>query len=211
MAARRALEEPSEVYSRFDDSESRRLLSFADDVKTLVSSRFFDGLKLAVTVGEPGVGDTLQAPDDETVRAVVGLFRTLYNDHEPTSYVAILKLVSRHAHQRESPRRATAIDELRQLRKLKTQALQAGLVTYSPSGQALTPRVLVETYINAHYLHKDESRMTVLEDLRGDATLVFEFLSSLERLSRVFLIGRAVVRLILDTPELLPAAKQPHH
>jgi hypothetical protein len=72
-------------------------------VETLVSSRFFDGLKLAVTVGEPGVGDTLQAPEDETVRAVVGLFRTLYNDHEPTSYAAILKLVSPHAHERQSP------------------------------------------------------------------------------------------------------------
>jgi hypothetical protein len=165
-------------------------------------------LKLAVTVGEPGIGDTLEAPDDETVRAVAGLFRSLYNDHEPTSYAAIIKLVSRHAHERESPRRETAVAELRRLRKLKAQALQAGLVTYAPGGQALTPEVLIETFINGHYLHKDENRMAVLEDLRGDVVLMFEFLSSLQRLSRVFSIGRAVVRPILDTPDLLPAAHE---
>jgi hypothetical protein len=208
MPTESPLEEPAEVYSPFDSTESQRLRTYADDVQTLVSSRFFDGLKLAVTVGEPGIGDTLEAPDDETVRAVAGLFRSLYNDHEPTSYAAIIKLVSRHAHERESPRRETVVAELRRLRKLKAQALQAGLVTYAPGGQALTPEVLIETFINGHYLHKDENRMAVLEDLRGDVVLMFEFLSSLQRLSRVFSIGRAVVRPILDTPDLLPAAHE---
>jgi hypothetical protein len=30
MPAKSALEEPSEIYSRFDDNESRQLLTFAD-------------------------------------------------------------------------------------------------------------------------------------------------------------------------------------
>jgi hypothetical protein len=166
-------------------------------------SRFFDGLKLSVTIAEPGVGDTLEAPDDETVHAIAGRFRSLYNDHEQTSYIAVLNLLSRHAHDRQSPRRDVAVDELKRLRKLKAQALEAGLVTHLSSGQALTPKVLIETFINGHYLHKDERRMAVLEDLRGDVVLMFEFLSSLQRLSYVFAIGRAVVKPILETPTLL--------
>lgn len=203
MAVPPPLDNPAAVYSPFDASESQRLRTYADDVATLTSSRFFDGSRLTITIAEPGVGDSLEAPDEETVRAIAGLFRALYNDYEPTSYVAILKLLRQHAHKREGAQREAAIAELRGLHGLKAQALQAGLVTYAPSGSALTPQVLIETFINGHYLHKDEKRMAVLEDLRGDAVLMFEFLSSVQRLTSVFTVGRSVVEPILKVHALV--------
>lgn len=107
------LEEPAEVYSPFSPEDVKRLRTYAEDVETLVSLSFFKGPRLSVTIAEPGVGDTLEGPSDEATRAVAGLFRSLYNDHERTSYISILKLLGQHAHEQESPRRSQAIEELR--------------------------------------------------------------------------------------------------
>lgn len=197
------LEHPADVYRPFDASESKRLRTYAEDVSTLVAFRFFQGPKLSVTIAEPGIGDTLEGPDEEAVYAVAALFRSLYLDHEPTSYNAILKLLSRSVRARESPTQREATDELRSLRRLKARALSAGMNTITSSGRELTPEVLIDVFLNTTYLHKDDTKMDALEDLQGDAFLMFEFLGAVQRLSQVFWVGRLVVSPILKTASLL--------
>src|ERR1700722_1844741 len=168
MAAASPLERVAEVYSPFDHAEAKRLRTYVADVEALVASSFFHGPRLSVTIGEPGVGDTLEGPDDEATRAVAGLFRSLYADHEPTSYNATLKLLSRHARDQECLRQREVIAELRALRKLKTQALVSGGMTITSSGRELTPEVLIDVFLHGRYLHKDGEKMGTLEDFEGD-------------------------------------------
>jgi hypothetical protein len=208
MAEESTLELAAEIYSPFDHAEVKRLRTYVEDVEALVASSFFHGPRLSVTIGEPGVGDTLAGPDDEATRAVAGLFRSLYTDHEPTSYNATLKLLSRHAHKHKSPRQREVIAELRSLRKLKTQALLSGGMTITSSGRELTPEVLIDVFLHGRYLHKDDEKMGTLEDFEGDVFLMFEFMGSLQRLSQVFWIGRNVVKPILGAPSLILAAER---
>ena len=197
------LEHPADIYNPFDASESKRLQTYADDVEKLFAFRFFHGPNLSVTIAEPGVGDTLEGPDDEAVHAIAGLFRSLYLDHEPTSYNAILKLLSRSVHERDAPRQRAATEELRNLRKWKERALSAGINTFTASGLELTPEVLIDVFLNTAYLHKDDAKIGALEGLQGDTFLMFEFLGAVQRLSEVFWIGRLAVSPILKTASLL--------
>ncbi len=104
----------AEIYSPFEIRETHRLRGYVYDVEELVGSAFFrpgeQKLTLSAEMGGP-LQTTLVYPGEEAVRAVVGLFRQLYNHHEPTSYHQIIKLLSRHAHERGSQRRDAAVAE----------------------------------------------------------------------------------------------------
>jgi hypothetical protein len=110
----------AEIYSPFDARETRRLRTYVVDVEEFVGSAFFQPgerkLTLSAEMGGP-LRSTLLYPGEEAVRAIVGLFRQLYTHREPTSYHQILKLLSRHAHERGSEPRQAAVAELRTLRE----------------------------------------------------------------------------------------------
>lgn len=109
-----------EIYSPFDIRETRRLRDYVSDAGELVGSAFFQPgeqkLTLSAEMGGP-LQSTLVYPGEEAVRAVVALFRQLYNHHEPTSYHQIIKLLSCHAHERGSQHRDAAVAELKALRE----------------------------------------------------------------------------------------------
>jgi hypothetical protein len=90
----------ADIYTPFGAQETRRLRGYIADVEELVGSTFFQPgeqkLTLSAELGGP-LQSSLTYPGEEAVRAVVGLFRQLYNHHEATSYHQILKLLSRHA------------------------------------------------------------------------------------------------------------------
>ena len=100
------LRQAAGIYSPFDQRETCRLLAYVKDVEEFVSSTFLRAggqtLKLSASIGRP-LTSSLAYPGEEAVRAVVGLFRQLYNHHEPTSYNQILKLLGRHVSERASP------------------------------------------------------------------------------------------------------------
>jgi hypothetical protein len=91
-----ALRLADEIYSPFNSSDTRRLRAYVQRMEHLVSSTFFqpgmNTLTLSAEAGGP-LKSTLDYPGEEAVRAVVGLFRQLYNHHEQTSYNSILKLM----------------------------------------------------------------------------------------------------------------------
>jgi hypothetical protein len=117
----------ADIYSPFDRRETHRLRGYVADVEELVASAFFQSgeqkLTLSTEMGGP-LQSTLVYPGEDAVRAVVGLFRQLYNHHEPTSYHQILKLLSRHAHERGSAHRDAATAELKALREWEKDALK---------------------------------------------------------------------------------------
>jgi hypothetical protein len=209
MAKESPLEHISEIYSPFDAADARRLRVYVDDVETLVASSFFKGPALSLTVGGPdlegqGISEKLDGPNEEAVRAVAGLFRSLYDDNEPTSYNATLSLLGRNVHEHESPRQRDAKDALRDLRKWKARALLPGGMTIKSNGRELTTVDLIDLFLYGRYLHKDDEKVGTLQDFPLDAVLMFEFMGAVQRLARIFWVGRNVVKPILETPSVLP-------
>jgi len=81
----------AQIYAPFDERESRRLRQYVAGVEELVASAFFQPGEQTLTLSADLGGQlksTLVYPGEEAVRAVVGLFRQLYNRQEPTSYNA---------------------------------------------------------------------------------------------------------------------------
>lgn len=204
----------AKIYSRFDVGESRRLRSYVTDVEELVGSAFFQPseqkLTLSAELGGP-LESTLTYAGEEAVRAVVGLFRQLYNHREPTSYNQILKLLSRHAHERASEHRVAAITELKALREWEKEALRPvialkwrharpdGSIAYE---EDLTPEVLIDLFLHGKYLHKGNEKSDKLDAWPFAHLLQQSFFGAMTALSQVYWVGRNVVQEVLKVSAL---------
>ncbi len=210
------LRKAADIYASFDVRETRRLRDFVADVEALVSSSFFQPgnqtLKISGEAGQP-VQSNLQYPGEEAVRAIVGLFRQLYNHREPTSYHQILKLLSEHAHQRNSAGRDLVIADLRKLRDCEKEALAPTIDLkwqhVRPDGstyeEQLTPEVLIDLFLHGKYLHKGNEKSAKLADYPLAHLLQHTFFGALIALSEVYWVGRNVVSEVLKVPALLDA------
>jgi hypothetical protein len=208
----------SEIYSAFDAQESRRLREYVQDVEDLIGSAFFHSGKQRLTISAEAGGPmqtTLAYPGEEAVRAIVGLFRQLYNHHEPTSYHQILKLLSRHAHERKSEHRDAAVAELKALRDWEKEALRPvmelkwqhtrpdGLLAYEDE---LTPTVLIDLFLHGKYLHKGNEKSDKLAAWPLAHLLQDSFFGAMKQLSQIYWVGRNVVAEVLKVPALLDHA-----
>ena len=208
----------AEIYSPFDVRESRRLRSYIADVEELVGSAFFHKGEQKLTLSAEMGGElhsVLTYPGEEAVRAVVGLFRQLYNHREPTSYHQILKLLSQHVHERGSEHRDAAVAELKSLREWEKEALQPvialkwkharpdGSIAYE---EDLTPEVLIDLFLHGKYLHKGNEKSDKLDAWPCAHLLQRSFFGAMTALSHVYWVGRNVVQEVLKTPALLDAA-----
>lgn len=141
---------------------------------------------------------------ERAVRNAAVLFRSLYNDHEASSYNHVINLLT--AHLRESPRRQEALDALRALRKWKGEVLRMPGVAVSINGEDLMPEKLIDLWLHGRYLHKGNAKSDLIDSLPFAVVLQGEFMGAMQRLSHVFWVGRNVVKPILAEPSLLPAA-----
>jgi hypothetical protein len=208
----------AEIYSPFDARESRRLRTYVADVEELVGSTFFQPSEQKLTVSSEIGGPlqtTLAYPGEEAVRAVVGLFRQLYAHHEPTSYHQIFKLLSRHAHNRESEHRDTATAELRALRDWEKEALKPTMALTWQHARAdgsiefeedLTPEVLIDLFLHGKYLHKGNAKSDKLDAWPLAHVAQDSFFGAMTTLSHVYWVGHNVVAEVLKVPALLDAA-----
>lgn len=207
-----------QIYSPFDPRETRRLRNYVSDVEELVASAFFQPgeqkLTLSAEMGGPLLS-TLVYPGEEAVRAVVGLFRQLYNHHEPTSYDQIIKLLSRHAQERGSQHRDVAVAELRALRAWEKDALRPTIALKwqhtRPDGsmayeEDLTPEVLIDLFLHGKYLHKGNEKSDKLEAWPLAHIAQQSFFGAMTALAQVYWVGRNVVAEVLEVPTLLNAA-----
>jgi len=204
-----------EIYTPFDAGETRRLRSYIADVEELVGSRFFQPgeqkLTLSAEIGGP-LQSTLVYPGEEAVRAVVGLFRQLYNHHEPTSYHQMLKLLSRHAHERGSEHRDAAVAELKSLREWEKDALRPTIVLKWERAREdgsiadtedLTPAVLIDLFLHGKYLHKGNEKSDKLDAWPLAHVAQQVFFDAMINLSRIYWVGRNVVAEVVKVPTLL--------
>lgn len=204
------LERPAEIYSAFDGAEIKRLRTYVADVESLTKYSLFDGgagtsWKVSAAEGEP-VMEELEFAGDEAVSAVVGHLRQLYNHDEPTSYNQILKLLGRHAHERDSERRQAAHDALKDLRKWEQEATKiGGGLEINIDGEVLTGETLMDLFLHGHYLHKGNEKSDRLDAFPLRGLLLREFIIMLTNLMRVYWVGRNVVAAVLDAPSLVPA------
>lgn len=210
----------AEIYAPFDERQTRRLRQYVADVEELVESAFFQPgeqtLTLSAEMGGP-LQSTLVYPGEEAVRAVVGLFRQLYNHREPTSYNQTLKLLGRHVHDRGGPHRDAASAELKALRECEKDALRPSIALKwqhcRPDGSVayyedLTPEVLIDLFLHGHYLHKENEKSDKLDAWPLTHVAQQSFFGAMGSLSQVYWVGANVVREILKVPNLLDA-KQP--
>lgn len=158
---------------------------------------------------------TLVYSGEESVRAVVGLFRQLYNHGEPTSYHQIVKLLSRHVHERGSEYRDAAGAELRALRQWEQDALRPTMALKwqhaRPDGsiayeEEFTPAVLIDLFLHGKYLHKGNEKSDKLAAWPLAHVAQHAFFGAMRALSEVYFVGRNVVAEVLKVPALLDAA-----
>jgi len=210
----------AQIYAPFDERESRRLRQYVAGVEELVASAFFQPGEQTLTLSADLGGQlksTLVYPGEEAVRAVVGLFRQLYNRQEPTSYNQTLKLLGRHVHNRGGRHRDAASAELKALRKWEKDALRPRIALKwqhcRPDGSVaydedLTPEVLIDLFLHGHYLHKGNEKSDKLEAWPLAHLAQQSFFGAMRSLSQVYWVGANVVREVLKVPDLLDA-KQP--
>jgi hypothetical protein len=199
---------PTEIYAPFNEGDAARLRTYVRLVDDLVGSSFFEAAKdMSLTIGaemEGPASEELTYPGEEAVRAVVAPFRQLYNHREPSSYDAVLNLLSDHVHDRESSRQAEAQEALRDLKKWKREALRFQGFAMNLNGWRPAPKDIIDLFFNGLYFHSDHKQAGILDGGMPDAFLRFEFLMTVQTLARVFAVGRNVVRLVLDETAVLP-------
>ena len=120
------LDRPREIYTPFDARETQRLLGFVADVDEFASSSFFQrsGLRASMEVAAANVGTGFNVTTEidevaeESVRAVVPIFRQIYSHTEPTSFAQVFNLVAQHVRARPSARQADALAALKEFRQV---------------------------------------------------------------------------------------------
>jgi hypothetical protein len=211
----------AEIYEPFDLLETKRLRTYVQDVADLITSSFFQTgsqtLTLSFSMGHP-LTTRLDYPGEEAVRAVVGLFRQLYNRHEPTSFGQTLKLLRRHVRGDDAPYRDAALTELKELRRWEREALRPRIgLTWThlrpdrtvASREEFTPEILIDLFLHGHYLHKGNAKSDKLDDWPLADAARQSFFGAMTALTQVYSTGANVVREVLNVPALLDAPSNP--
>jgi hypothetical protein len=204
------LDEPTAIYSQFDADEARVLRTFAEDVDAFVNATFFKDLQLSLTVGVEGSGassgEDLEYPGEESVRAIAGLFRSLYEPNEHASFHAVLNLLSRHVIEKHPASEEQVLAIFRDLKRWKKRALSPRGLRIEVNGKEMLPRDLIETFLYGKYLHKQPEKVALLSGFAPIGMLQLEFLTTMQILSKLYgAVAREVVRPVLATPALFPA------
>jgi hypothetical protein len=196
------------IYAPFESEDSYWLRVYASDVDQLVASSFFDeGKTLGLTFGADMECNTfteaLDYPGEEALRAVVLLFRPLYEHNESASFHRTSRRLREHIEAHESEWQAQALAELRQLSRDHKQALQP-TVGIDWNGVELKPRTIIDHLHNAHYFHRDPKKRPQLDAIQlGGGLLKYEYLGAIQELTRIYWVGRLLVTAVLDVPSLL--------
>lgn len=205
------LDHPLEIYSRFDARESALLHGFVSDVEAITESAFFrnpgGSLQIKFAGNEP-LTTQLEYAGEEAVRAVVGLFRQLYDHKEPTSFTSMYKILAANVRRRESLLQRDALDALRDLRdEEKARLRRTQGVTLVVNGVELTPRVLIDLFLHGRYLHKGNEKSARLDRIPMGQIPQSEFHGVMTSLVALYWEMRNVVARVLDHPnELLTHA-----
>lgn len=195
---------PAEIYCPFDAAEADRLATYKNDVESFTSMAFFTDPTRSLGPRQPGEGRTIRLADvdEEAVRAVMPLFRSLYVPTEPTSFRRTMNLLKRRL--RPSPHRDEALRELRKMGQWEKDELKRTPIKIVRGDIEFTPDANIHAHLHGVYLHKDPDRRRELDPFPADL-MRGEMLGKVYALAQVYWIGRNIVAPILEEPLLLPA------
>jgi hypothetical protein len=199
---------PAKIYTPFDAAETERLQTYVDDVAALAGMSFFADPGRSLRREGVAVGNRINLLDidDEAIRAVVGLFRSIHLPGERTSFFKTFDMLKRHV-VRGSPRRVPVLHELQAFLRWEEELLDRTPTKIVVGEKTIAAREIVDAYLHARYLHKDagiwrrSGLHVVPEGLSKD-----EFLRVIHTLTQLYWVGRNAVKPILTTPSLLPAS-----
>jgi len=174
--------------------------------QTALRATFLPGV---TAVGGPAWNIAATGPDDEAVKAVVGDFRQLYTDHNPTSGTSVIKILSRSASRRGTDAGARMCSALRELRRemarRRLEDPRGKLLEEQLDGSTAerSPDEIIKTWMNGEYLHDDLEKASEIP-LGHGATEMMRI--SLQMAMRDFLSYwvriRAIAAAVLNEPAL---------
>lgn len=202
----------TEAFAPFDAAETRRLRRFVKRVEQLRGSSFFETPGHQITATYAGGGQfniRAESAGDEAVRAVVGPFRELYTDSEPTSAMSALKLLESHARAADRECNERLIEQLRAVRRAIKERRQRDprgvfLEEQADGGSAaVPPHQIIDTWLYGEYLHYDPAKADRIEEHEGITEMLrFSLESAIRDFTEFWARIAELAGAVVDTPEL---------
>ena len=133
----------------------RRALEIAEN--SLVKSGYALEGNMSWKAGETPSFKVTAMPAEEPFRALLLTFRLFWANDEPSNFLRVLNILSRHIAQ------ADAREALNGLKTRWNQALFGGLMNMSFNDKELTANTMFDLWLNAHYFHSDTEKEKQLE------------------------------------------------
>jgi len=176
----------------------RRTLEIAEN--SLLKSGYALKADMSWKAGEVPSFTVTAMPAEEPFRALLLTFRLFWANDEPSNFLRVLNILSRHIAQ------ADARDVLDDLKTRWNQALFGGLMNMSFNGKELTANTVFDLWLNAHYFHSETEKEEQLE--RMSKMLSPEFVKFLlanavtECCKTILVLGHALQNLSVPEPAI---------
>ena len=135
----------------------RRIREIAEN--SLLKSGYALKANMSWKAGEAPSFTVSAIPPEEPFRALLLTFRLFWANDEPSNFLRVLNILSRHIAQ------SNARDVLDGLKTRWNQALFGGVMFMSFNGKELTSNTVFDLWLNAHYFHSDSEKQEQLERL----------------------------------------------
>jgi hypothetical protein len=157
------------LFSSFSDIERDTLERFVRKVTGLQESQFPNASLDIIATPVPGPGPRggfgwsfqVDGPDEREVKVIIGDFRQIYTQTHRTSAPRIIKMLKRHAYERDTDASRLMIHDLKvfgkQLGKRKKEDPRGYVLEETPDGGSIkrSPDSIVQDWFNSVYFHDD--------------------------------------------------------
>lgn len=184
-----------EISGALHEAEWKVLRQFCDKAHRLMGTKLaaagLGGIK-ARMLWERGRGVKYETtlPPEEQVAELLMAFRFFYLQREPSNFLAVMSILSRHSRHEE------VRQLLKQYRKGWGNCLFGNTLELVMGEKQITSSLLIDLWLNAHYFHSDEAKAVELDQISeglSDDFAKYMLLDSVFEASRMVIkIHRAV-------------------
>jgi hypothetical protein len=132
-------------------TDEQKLKLFVRRCQELVECRIWREGGLSVRLSFAASGVTLDEPDKDNLRSFLTLFRQMIARREPVFIETIIEL----AKSRLAPDHASDAQQFDEYLQKWNSALQRSGLSIIVDGETLSPKHVLETYIDGEYFHND--------------------------------------------------------
>jgi hypothetical protein len=207
----------AEAFTPFAPEELRRLERYAARTRKLFDCPFMRSTNLSFSISgdtEKGtVTTTLSGVDERELSEAAMLFRPLHLQEEKAGFLQVQAMVKRHAYEKGTDEGKRAIENVKSytaalntilknqdLMRLREQKVDdAGVVV---SDEDVTPARIFDDFLNGHYFHEDENRISRIGDWIPSEFQRFIFVGTFHNLAGVYTRFAGTPVAILQEPAL---------